>query len=122
MLEEVGGFRRDAPLFLRECPPVADVMADAFDDLRQVVLLASGLDPSRSGVEGHRGLVSCRTLLPSGFWNGRDECGGSSLGKDGLGRLSGVVQFPVPAWAFVWRVEDGLVEKLLVQWQGLLSC
>ena len=70
VLEEVGRFRRDAPLFLRECPPVADVMADALNDLRQVVLLVSGLDLSCGGVEDHRGLVSCRTLLPSGFWNG----------------------------------------------------
>jgi hypothetical protein len=49
-----------------------------------------------------------------GFRDGCDIFRGSAFFNDLLCRLSLVVQFPIPDWIFIRRVENGLIEELVI--------
>ena len=99
MLEQAGRLGRDAPLALRELPPPVHLLADIVDDGGRVVLLIPGREV-RDGIE--REALLGRLALPLlGLGNGRDELGGTAALKRALGRLTGLVQFPVCDRVFV---------------------
>ena len=99
--------RRHLPLVLRQFPPRRDLLANAVDDVRVLILLARGVHFRRGLVERKLALP---TPLPLGFRNGRDEGRLAAMFEDSVGGTA-IVELPMPLRVFVGRVEDGLLEE-----------
>ena len=109
MLEEARRFRADLPMGgVGQGPPCIHVLAHFIDDGGGIVLLF----PSGQAlplVEHHLGLPDLFPFLR--LRNGRDELCGATGFDCLLCGLSIFVQFPVALWAFVGRVQDGVVKE-----------
>jgi len=59
----------------------------------------------------NQALLGVGLLALSGLGNGCDELGQPPFLNDFLGRLSLLVEFPMPDWIVIGRVEDGVFEE-----------
>ena len=99
--------RRHLPLVFRQFPPRRDLLPNAVDDVRVLILLAGGVHFRRGLVERKLALP---TPLPLGLGNGRDERRLAATFEDSVGGAA-IVELPMPLRVFVGRVEDGLLEE-----------
>ena len=60
-------------------------------------------------VEDYLGLLPVLPLLR--LWNRRDELGAPTAVQDLMRRLPLEVQLPVPLWALIGRIQDGVIEE-----------
>ena len=109
MLEQARRFRADLPLGrFTQGSPCIHVLSHFIDDGGGIVLLFPGGE-ALPLVEHHLGLPDLFSLLR--LRNGRDELCGATRFDYLLCGLSILVKFPVPPWALVGRVQNGVVKE-----------
>src|ERR1700737_4011468 len=104
MLQQPGGLGCDLPLTGAQLPPCVHMAADLVDDRGWIVLLLLRRE-ALALVEHKSGLCRGFPLLRLG--DRRDELGAAAGVDDLLRGLPRLIEFPVPPWVFVWRVQNG---------------
>ena len=98
--------RRHLPLALRQFPPRGNLLAHAVDDVRVLILLVRAVH-FRSGLVERKLALATPAL---GLGDGRDEGRLPPALDDAVGGTPRV-EFPMPLWGPVGRVEDRLLEE-----------
>ncbi len=110
MLQEACRFRRDLPLAgIGDRAPAANMAANLVNDRRGIVLLLRR-GKAQALVE-HHALLDRRAFALLGLGDRRDEIGLAAGFNDLLRRLSRGIELPMPPWAVVGGVEDGVLEE-----------
>ena len=87
-------------------------MSTQFIDYRRGIVLLTLIRESLALIENHLLLFGSTLTLP-GLWNRRDKFRTAAVINYLLCGLATLIKFPVPTWVRVWRIEDGLLEKLV---------
>ena len=113
VLEQAGGFGRHLPVLrVRQASPLIYMTAKFINNGRWIVLLLLGGKPFAFIENQVLLLIFPFALL--WFRNGRDVFGAATMLDNLLCRLSLRVKFPVLFRGLIWRIDDRLLEELII--------